>query len=70
MRRIKSEGYRVTGSRDVIGDGRDGPLIVTAEHRETGERHTVSVHTKGSVGEIEAFRQLAEKVGVCPDEGQ
>ena len=70
LRRIESEGYRVTGFRDVIGDGQDGPLTVTAEHQETGDRHTVSVHMKGSAGEVEALRQLAGKVGICLDEGQ
>lgn len=70
LRRIESAGYRVTGCRDAIGDGQDGPLVVTAEHRETGERHTVSVDTKGSAGEIEAFRRLAEKVGMSKQEKQ
>jgi len=70
LRRIESAGYRVSGYRDAIGDGRDGPLVVTAEHRETGERHTVSVATKGSAGEIKALRQLAEKVGIRLDEGR
>jgi hypothetical protein len=58
LRQMESAGYRVTGYRDVIGDGQEGPLVVTAEHRETGERQTVSVDTKGSAGEIEAFRRL------------
>lgn len=70
VRRIESVGYRVTEYRDAIGDGRDGPLTVTAEHCETGERHTVSVDTKGSAGEIEALRQLADKLRIRPDDGQ
>jgi hypothetical protein len=65
---MESAGYRITGFQDAIGDGRDGPLVVTVEHRETGERHTVSVDTKGSAGEIEAFRRPAEKVGLRLDE--
>ena len=68
--RIESAGYRVTGCRDAIGDGRDGPLIVTAAHGETGERYIVSVDMKGSAGEIEAFRQLAEKLGISLDDDQ
>lgn len=70
MRQIESAGYGVTGCRDAIGDGRDGPLVVTAEHRETGERHTVSVATKGSAGEIKALRLLAEKVRISKEEKQ
>ena len=70
VRRIESAGYRVTGCRDAIGDGRDGPIIVTAEHCETGERHVVSVDTKGSAGEIEALRQLVENLGICLDDWQ
>jgi hypothetical protein len=43
---------------------------VTAAHCETGERYIVSVDMKGSAGEIEAFRQLAEKLGISLDDGQ
>jgi hypothetical protein len=70
VRRMQSAGYRITGCRDAIGDGRDGPLVVTAEHSVTGKRHVVSVDTKGDAGEIEAVRQLAEQIGIRLDEGQ
>lgn len=68
LRQIESAGYRVTGCRDVIGDGRDGPLVVTAENSETGERHTVMALAKGSDGEIEAVRKLAVKAGIQLDD--
>jgi hypothetical protein len=70
VRRMQSAGYRITGCRVTIGDGRDGPLVVTAEHRETGVRHVVSVDTKGDAGEIEAVRQLAVQIGIRLDGGQ
>lgn len=67
LRQIESAGYCVTGCRDAIGDGQDGPLVVTAQDRETGERHTVSVDKRGRAGEIQALRQLAGKVGIRLD---
>ena len=64
LRQIESAGYRVTGGRDAVGDGQDGPLLLSAVNEATGERHTVTVHTKGAEGETEALRHLAEKVGI------
>ena len=64
LRQIEAAGYRVTGCRDAIGDGQDGPLLATAENCATGERHTVTVLAKGTDGETEAFRQLAAKIGI------
>jgi len=64
IQRIESAGYRVTGVRESIGDGQDGPLIVTAENVATGDRHTVTSHMRGSDGELEALQLLAVKVGV------
>ena len=64
LRRIESAGYRVTGYRDAIGDGQDGPLILTAVDAATGERYAVEVYTKEIDGEIEALRKLGEKIGI------
>ncbi len=36
LRQIESAGYQVTGGRESIGDGQDGPLRVTARNIETG----------------------------------
>ena len=36
LREIESAGYQVTGGRESIGDGRDGPLRVTARNTESG----------------------------------
>ena len=45
LQRIESAGYRVTGARESIGDGRDGPLTVTAENVVTGDRYTATSQT-------------------------
>ena len=68
VRQVESAGYRITGYRDAIGDGQDGPLVATAEHCETGKRHTVSTDVRGTAGEIEVLRQLAEIIGIRLDE--
>lgn len=47
---IQSAGYEVTGGREWIDDGRDGPLRVTARNIETGQRHTTIVHDAPAVG--------------------
>jgi len=62
---IESAGYRVAGGRESIGDGQDGPLIVTTENIATGQRHTVTVHTKGIDGEGKALHQLAAMGGIA-----
>ena len=67
LQRIESAGYRVTGGRESIGDGRDGPLIVTAENIATGERHAITSHMRGADGELEALQLLAAKVGIRLD---
>jgi len=58
----------VTGGRESIGDGQDGPLVVTAENTTTGDRHTVTVHTRGADGKREALQRLAAKIGIGLDD--
>jgi hypothetical protein len=65
LRQIELAGYRVTGWRDSVGDDQDGPLTVTALSTTTGQRHTVTVQTRGADGQAEALDQLAELVGVA-----
>ena len=69
LQKIESAGYTVSGGRDAMSYAEDAPLVVTARNDATGHRHTVMVHTKGAEGEVEALRQLAEKVGVGLDGG-
>jgi len=64
LQRIESAGYRVTGARESIGDGRDGPLTVTAENVVTGDRYTATSQTRGADGELEALQLLAAEVGI------
>ena len=58
---IESAGCQTTGGRDLSGDGRDGPLGVTARNIESGWRHTTIAHTKGMAADaIHAIRVHAE----------
>ena len=60
--KIVAAGYTVNGGRDAMSYAEDAPLVVTARNDADGQRHTVSVHAKGVVGEVEALRQLLEKM--------
>ena len=40
LREIESGGYQVTGGRESIGGGQDGPLRLTGRNIESGQRHT------------------------------
>ena len=70
MIRMESVGYCLTGFRDAIGDGQDGPLFVTPEFCDTGKRETVGVNTRGSTEDIEACCQLAAKLRIQLDDCQ
>ena len=64
LMQIESAGYRVTGRPDVIGDGWDGPLVVTAEDSGTGERHTVTALAMAATEKAGDLQNLAEKAGI------
>ena len=64
LRESESVGYQVTGGRELIGNGQEGPLSVTARNIETGQRHTTIVHTNGSPVDGEALGQPAEMAGI------
>ena len=69
LQKIEAAGYVVSGGRDAMSYAEDSPLVVTARNDAAGQRHTVTVHTKGIEGELEALRQLAEKIGIGLDGG-
>jgi len=69
LQKIVSAGYTVSGGRDAMSDAEDSPLVVTSRNDAVGQRHTVTVHTKGAEGEVEALQQLAEKIGLCDRDG-
>jgi D-tyrosyl-tRNA(Tyr) deacylase len=69
LQKIVSAGYTVSGGRDAMSYAEDSPLVVTARNDAAGQRHTVTVHTRGDEGEVEALRQLAEKIGIGMDGG-
>ena len=70
LRKIESAGYRVSGARDALGDGQDGPLTVIAQNEATGERYSVTMLQKGKEGETKALQQLVEKIGLSAGSGQ
>ena len=69
LAKIVAAGYTVSGGRDAMSYAENSPLVVTARNDAAGHRHTVTVHTKGVEGEVEALRQLAEKIGIGLDGG-
>jgi hypothetical protein len=70
LRKIESAGYRVSGARDALGEGQDGPLTVIAQNEATGEKYTVTVTEQGAEGETKALQQLVEKIGLSAGRGQ